>query len=71
MKFIKAVFKNFVDPKTAINGLIGLFGHDFRCKNKHIFTSNSEFNFMELVNNLEVIMIYIFIMLNKIKMRED
>ena len=59
-KFIKVVFKNFENPKTAINGFIGLFGHDFRCKNKHIFTSNSEFHFMEIVNNPDVKTKYIY-----------
>jgi len=40
-KFIKAVYKNFENPKMAINGFWGLMGHDFTNKNKHVFTSNS------------------------------
>ena len=53
-KFINAVYKNFENPKAAINGLIGLMGHDFKNKNKHIFTSNSEFSFMETVINPDI-----------------
>ena len=52
--FINAVYKNFENPKAAINGLIELMGHDFQNKNKHIFTSNSEFYFKEIVNNPEM-----------------
>ena len=53
-KFINAVYKNFENPKAAINGLVGLLGHDFRNKNKQIFTSNSDFSFMEIANNPDV-----------------
>ena len=31
-KFITAVYKNFENPKAAINGLVGLMAHDFRNK---------------------------------------
>ena len=34
--------------------MVGLMGHDFRNKNKHIFTSNSEFSFMETVINPDI-----------------
>ena len=50
-KFIESVYKNFENPKAAINGFIGLMGHDFNNKNKHIFTSNSEFHFKERASN--------------------
>ena len=50
----KEIYKKFENPKAAINGMIGLMGHDFRNKNKHIFTSNSEFTFMETVNNPDI-----------------
>ena len=59
-KFINAVYKNFENPKAAINGLIGLFGHDFKSKNKHIFTSNSEFHFNECATNPDVKCKYIY-----------
>ena len=59
-KFINAVYKNFENPKAAINGMIGLMGHDFRNKNKHIFTSNSEFSFMETVINPDIKTKYIY-----------
>ena len=35
-------------------------GHDFKNKNKHIFTSNSEFSFKEIVNNPEMKTKYIY-----------
>jgi hypothetical protein len=35
----------------AINVFWGFMGHDFTNKNNHMFTSNSEFHFMETVNN--------------------
>jgi hypothetical protein len=35
----------------AIHGFWGLMGHNFTDKNIHMFTSHSEFHFMETVNN--------------------
>ena len=59
-KFINAVYKKFENPKAGINGLIGLFGHDFKSKNKHIFTSISEFHFKECAINPNVKCKYIY-----------
>ena len=59
-KFIEAVYKNFENPKEAINGFIGAMGHDFKNKNKHIFTSNSEFHFKECASNPNVKTKYIY-----------
>ena len=59
-KFINAVYKKIENSKAAINGLIGLFGHDFKNKNKHIFTSNSEFHFKECTTNSDVKCKYIY-----------
>jgi tRNA A37 threonylcarbamoyladenosine biosynthesis protein TsaE len=50
-KFIEEVYKTFENPKAAINAFIGTFGHDYKSKNKHIFTSNSEFHFKERTCN--------------------
>jgi hypothetical protein len=59
-KFIKAVYEKFENPKMAINGFWGLMGHDFTNKNKHMFTSNSEFHFMETVNNPDMKTKYVY-----------
>jgi hypothetical protein len=44
----------------AINGFGGLMGHDFKNKNKHIFTSKSEFHIKETVDNPEMKTKYIY-----------
>ncbi len=44
----------------AINGFWGLMLHDFTNKNKHVFTSNSEFHLMEIVNNPEMKTKYVY-----------
>ena len=36
-KFIKSVYSKFEKAKLAMNGLIGLFGHDYITKNIHPF----------------------------------
>ena len=59
-KFIESVYKNFENPKAAINGFIGLMGHDFNNKNKHIFTSNSEFHFKERASNPNIQTKYLY-----------
>ena len=50
-KFTEAVYKNFENTNDASNGFIGAMGHNFNNKNKHIFTSNSEFHFKECASN--------------------
>jgi hypothetical protein len=43
-KFIEEVYKTFENPKAAINAFIGTFGHDYKSKNKHIFTVSIAFS---------------------------
>lgn len=50
-KFIEYVYANFKSPKLAINGMIGLFGHDYVSANKHYFTSNPSIAMNELVKS--------------------
>jgi hypothetical protein len=59
-KFIKSVYKKIENPKMAINGFWVLMGHDFKNKNKNIFTSESAFHFKEKVNNPDMKTKYIY-----------
>ena len=59
-KFDDDVYKTFENPKAAINAFIGTFGHDYKNKNKHIFTSNSEFHFKERTCNPNVQTKYLY-----------
>ncbi len=59
-KFITAVYKNFENPKMAINGFWGLMGHDIKNKNKQIFISESKFHFKEMVKNPDMKTKYIY-----------
>jgi hypothetical protein len=52
-KFINFVYDNFQNPKGAMNKFNGLFGHDYKNKNIHHFTTDARNVFMELVQNKE------------------
>ena len=53
-KFIELVYKLFDNPKHAINTMIGTWGHDFKFKNNHHFTSDARNVCLELSVNPNV-----------------
>jgi hypothetical protein len=59
-KFIDAVYTKFKNPKAAINKLIGCFGHDYKNKNIHHFTSDARNVFLEVVNNPDAQIKYVY-----------
>lgn len=59
-KFIKFVYKHFDNPKLAINKMIGCFGHDYKNKNIHHFTTDGRNVFMEMITNPEAKVKYIY-----------
>ena len=59
-KFIEAVYNTFENPKSAINKLIGCFGHDYKNKNVHHFTTDGRNVFMELNQNKDAKVKYIY-----------
>jgi hypothetical protein len=59
-KFVEFVYANFENPKNAINKLLGCFGHDFTNKNVHHFTTDGRLAFMELNENKDVKVKYVY-----------
>ena len=59
-KFIKFVYEHFDNPKLAINKMIGCFGHDYKNRNVHNFTTDGRNVFMELVQNKDAKVKYIY-----------
>ncbi len=58
--FIAMVYEKFENPKAAINKMIGCFGHDYKNKNTHHFTSDARNVFLEVVNNPDASVKYIY-----------
>ncbi|MFN9108606.1 MAG: hypothetical protein ACK5XN_00795, partial [Bacteroidota bacterium] len=58
--FIEAVYKYFENPKDAINKFIGCWGHDFKNKNEHHFTSEYKHVLAELQVNKEAKVKYVY-----------
>ena len=59
-KFVKSVYDNFQSPKKAINGMLGLLGHDYSNSNRHHFTNNSRYAMMEAAANTDYQIKYIY-----------
>ncbi len=59
-KFIKFVYEHFDNPKSAINKMVGCFGHDYKNKNIHHFTTDARNVFIELVQNKDAKVKYIY-----------
>jgi len=59
-KYINYIYSKFENPKIAINGLIGFFGHDYKSKNTHHFTSDSRHAFHEIAFNEDINIKYIY-----------
>ncbi|MFN9109963.1 MAG: hypothetical protein ACK5XN_07835, partial [Bacteroidota bacterium] len=58
--FIETVYAHFETPKDAINRLIGCFGHDYKNRNEHNFTTDPELAFNEIVQNEDAKIKYVY-----------
>ena len=58
--FIEFVYMHFEKPKDAINKMVGWFGRDYSNKNSHHFTTDARLAFMELNDNDDVNVKYVY-----------